>query len=184
MVFAKRDDVIEKLAAGAADPAFRHPVLSRCSDVPTKNPKVGDKGGSISVGSSIGRSGGVPSGYINRGSAHYHAKLRFFCRHSIRCWRLIGCALGGTAFVVMMQTAHFTKFHHSTLCWRLYSSGLRCVFVERQVSSPLMVISAVRHECPMQRAFAEYDDMIQALAPNGPDEPFDVGPLPRGSRRR
>ena len=94
------------------------------------------------------------------------------------------CVLGGAAFVVMMQTAHFTKFHHSTLCWRLYSSGLRCVFVERQVSSPPMVISAVRRECPMQRAFAEYDDMIQALAANGPDEPFDVGPLPRGSRRR
>ena len=42
-----------------------------------------------------------------------------------------------------------------------------------------MVISAVRRECPMQRAFAEYDDMIQALAANGPNEPFDVGPLPR-----
>jgi hypothetical protein len=36
----------------------------------------------------------------------------------------------------------------------------------------------------MQRAFAEDDDMIQALAANGPDEPFDVGPLPRRSRRR
>ena len=38
--------------------------------------------------------------------------LRSFCRHSIRCWRLIGCVLGGAAFVVMMQTAHFTKLHH------------------------------------------------------------------------
>ncbi len=36
---------------------------------------------------------------------------------------------GGAAFVVMLQTAHFTNLHHSTLCWRLYSSGLRCVFV-------------------------------------------------------
>jgi hypothetical protein len=25
--------------------------------------------------------------------------------------------------------------------------------------------------------------MIQAFAANGPDEPFDVGPLPRRSRR-
>ena len=97
---------------------------------------------------------------------------------------LIECVLGDAALVVMMQTAHFTNLDHSTLCWRLYSSGLRCVFVERQVSSPPMVISAVRRECPMQRAFAEYDDMIQALAANGPDEPFDVGPLPRRSRRR
>jgi hypothetical protein len=47
-----------------------------------------------------------------------------------------------------------------------------------------MVISAVRRECSMQREFAEYDDMIQALAANGPDEPFDVGPVPRRSWRR
>ena len=127
----------------------------------------------------------MPSGYINRGvgalpreaAVLLQALDPVLASHRMR-------VLGGAAFVVMMQTAHFTKFHHSTLCWRLYSSGLRCVFVERQVSSPPMVISAVRHECPMQRAFAEYDDMIQALAPNGPDEPFDVGPLPRGSRRR
>jgi hypothetical protein len=33
---------------------------------------------------------------------------------------------GGAAFLVMMQTAHFTKLHHSTLRWTLYSSGLRC----------------------------------------------------------
>jgi hypothetical protein len=52
---------------------------------------------------------------------------------------LIECVLGDAAFVVMMQTAHFTNLDHSTLCWWLYSSGLRCVFVERQVSSPPMV---------------------------------------------
>ena len=32
MVFAQRDDVIEKLPAGATDPAFRDPVLLGCSD--------------------------------------------------------------------------------------------------------------------------------------------------------
>jgi len=41
--------------------------ISAVSIVPTKNPKVRDKGGSIPVGSSIERSGEVPSGYINRG---------------------------------------------------------------------------------------------------------------------
>ena len=99
-------------------------------------------------------------------------------------WRLIGCVLRGAAFVVMMQTAHFTNLYHGTLRGGLYSSGLWCVFAERQVSSPPTVISAVRCECPMQRAFAEYDDMIPALAANGPDAPFDVGPLPSSSRCR
>jgi hypothetical protein len=68
--------------------------------------------------------------------------------------------LGDAAFVVMMQTAHFTKLHYSTLCWRLYSSRLRCVFAERQVSSPPMVIAQYA-VVSMQRAFAEYDDMIR-----------------------
>jgi hypothetical protein len=54
----------------------------------------------------------------------------------MRCWRLIGCVLRGAAFVVVMQTAHFTNLDHGALCWRLYSSGLRRVFAERQVSSP------------------------------------------------
>ena len=127
----------------------------------------------------------MPSGYINRGvgalpreaAVLLQALDPVLASHRMR-------VLGSAAFVVMMQTAHFTMLHHSTLCWRLYSSRLRCVFVERQVSSPPMVISAVRRECPMQRAFAEYDDMIEALAANGPNEPFDVGPLPRRSRRR
>src|SRR5512147_1137276 len=47
-----------------------------------------------------------------------------------------------------------------------------------------MVIGSVRRERAMQRAFAEDEDMIQTLAANGPNEPFDVGPLPRRSRCR
>ena len=111
--------------------------------------------GSTSVGSSIERTA-QSAEWVHRSRCKRTTtrSLRIFCRHSTRCWRLIGGVLGGAAFVVMMQTAHFTNLHHSTLGWRLYSSGLRCVFAERQVSSPPMVISAVRGECPMQRAFA------------------------------
>src|SRR5262249_50296905 len=117
-------------------------------------------------------------------SAHYYAKPADVLRALDPVLASHDCVLGGAAFAVTMQTAHFTNLDHRTLCWRLYSSRLRCVFAQRQVSSPPMVISAVRRECSMQRVFAEYDDMIQALAANGPDEPFDVGPLPRRSRRR
>jgi hypothetical protein len=46
-----------------------------------------------------------------------------------------------------------------------------------------MVIGSVRRERTMQRAFAQHDDMIQALAANGPNESFDVGSLPRRSWR-
>jgi len=37
-------------------------------------------------------------------------------------------------------------------------------------------------ERTIRGTFAEDDDMIQTLAANEPNEPFDIGPLPRGSR--
>lgn len=47
-----------------------------------------------------------------------------------------------------------------------------------------MVVSKIARERSMQRAFAEGDDMIQTLAANRPNQPFDICPLPRRSRRR
>ena len=91
--------------------------------------------------------------------------------------------LGGPAFVMMVQATHFANLDYLTFGGRLYTSGLRSVLAERQVSSPLMVISTIRRERTMQRALAEDDDGVQTLAANGPNEPFDVGSLPRRSRR-
>ena len=92
---------------------------------------------------------------------------------------------GGPAFVVMMQATDFANFDHRHLRREFVSpSALRCVFGERQVSSPVMVISKIGRERTMQRAFAEDDDMIQTLATNGPNQPFDIGALPWRSRRR
>jgi hypothetical protein len=45
----------------------RAPIFGHRPTVPTKNPKLRDKGGSISVGSSIERSGGSAEWYIGRG---------------------------------------------------------------------------------------------------------------------
>jgi hypothetical protein len=50
-------------------------------------------------------------------------------------------------------------------------------------SGPVIVC----HECfqlPIQRRFAENDQMIEALPPDGADDTLDVSSLPRGSRRR
>src|SRR5947209_713904 len=49
--------------------------------------------------------------------------------------------------------------------------------------APLMVIGNVRSESTMQRALSEDDDVIQTLAANRSNEPFNVGPMPRRSRR-
>ena len=92
--------------------------------------------------------------------------------------------LGSPAFVMMVKTTDFADLDHLAFCGSLHSSGLRGVFAERQVSAPVMVIGSVRRQRAMQRAFAEDDDVIRTLAANGPNEPFDVGPLPRRSRGR
>jgi hypothetical protein len=86
---------------------------------------------------------------------------------------------GGLTFVVMMQASHFREFDHTSFCGPLYPSGLGRVFAERQVSSPLVTISAVRRQRAAERAFAENDDLVQALAANRANDSFHVGSLPR-----
>src|SRR3954453_7394918 len=48
-----------------------------------------------------------------------------------------------TAFIMMMQTTNLVEFKYLTFPFRLRTTAIRCVFVERQVSSPAMVIAAV-----------------------------------------
>jgi len=47
-----------------------------------------------------------------------------------------------------------------------------------------MVIICIRRKVLAQGSLAEYDHMIQALAADRADQPFDVSPLPRRPRRR
>jgi hypothetical protein len=82
---------------------------------------------------------------------------------------------------MMVQAAHFTNLDYFAFGGRLHPSESRGVLGERQMSSPVMVISKIGRECSMQRAFTEDDDMIQAFAANRPDQPFDV-PLCYGDR--
>ena len=78
---------------------------------------------------------------------------------------------------MMVQAAHFTNLDYFAFGGRLHRSESRGVLGERQMSSPLMVISKIGRERSMQRAFAEDDDMIQAFAANRPNQPFDIRPL-------
>ena len=47
---------------------------------------------------------------------------------------------GGAAFVVMMQPTDFPNLNDTTFVGSLCPSALRCVFAERQMSAPAMVI--------------------------------------------
>jgi hypothetical protein len=85
---------------------------------------------------------------------------------------------------MMRQTGDFRHLNDFALRNRLYSSCFWGVFAQRQMSSPTMVISAISRERATQRAFVEYNIMVQALAPNGANEPLHISPLPRTPGRR
>ena len=62
--------------------------------------------------------------------------------------------------------------------------GVGRILVERQVSARLVVVRKVASQGTTQVLFAEDDDVIQALAPDGADEPLREGVLPWAVRRR
>jgi hypothetical protein len=109
--------------------------------------------------------------------------LRIFCRHSIRCWRV----MDGVRRPGVRNDGVDHRLRESRPPYLLQKT----VFVAI-AGRPCRATGEfstygnkpVRRERTMQRAFAEYDDIIQTLAANGPDEPFDIGPLPRRSRRQ
>lgn len=54
----------------------------------------------------------------------------------------------------------------------------RRVLVQRKVSSHAVVVIRIELENSAQVAFAEHDDMVEALAANRADEAFDISVLP------
>src|SRR6476659_5743312 len=83
---------------------------------------------------------------------------------------------------MMMETTDFTNLDHRTFGAGLCPSELRGVFAQGQMSAPAMVIGNIRCESTTERALSEHDHVIETLAANGPNEPFDIGPLPGRAR--
>src|SRR4051812_24649858 len=88
------------------------------------------------------------------------------------------------ALVMVMQTSNFRQLSHRTICPRLPASNVGCVFVERQVSSPTMVITAITGQRTDERMRIECNNVIQTLTPNRADNTFHVSSQPRRPWRR
>ena len=58
------------------------------------------------------------------------------------------------------------------------------ILVEREVSTRPVIVREVASQGAAQVPFAKDEDVIQALAPDGADEPLREGVLPRAVRRR
>ena len=65
---------------------------------------------------------------------------------------------------MMVQTADFGHLNDFASSRRLYPSRLRSILPQRQMSSPVMVIGAIRRKRATERSFAEDDDVVQTLA--------------------
>jgi hypothetical protein len=85
---------------------------------------------------------------------------------------------------VVMQTADVWDWDDRAAGWRLGRPRDGSIFVEREVSAPVVVVVEVALEVAAQRAFVPHDDVIEALAPEGANHAFNERILPGRTRRR
>ena len=84
----------------------------------------------------------------------------------------------------MMESAHLGKGNDRSLLRSLDRAMVRVVLVQGQVrSAPVIsapvILGEISFEQAVQVSLVEHDDVIQAFAPDGTNEPFDVRRLPR-----
>jgi len=90
---------------------------------------------------------------------------------------------GCPALVPVVETANFGQFHDCTHGGRLDRSWLGRVFAQRQMRSRFVVVGEEGSKNPMQMAFPEHDDVVEAFAANRADEAFSIRILPGRARR-
>ena len=78
----------------------------------------------------------------------------------------------------MVQATNFWNLDHRTEPGRLGRSADRCIFFERQMRAARFVVFEIVLQDSAQPGRMEDNDMIQAFAPDGPDQAFRVGVLP------
>src|SRR4051812_6514436 len=84
----------------------------------------------------------------------------------------------------MMEAADLCKRDHRTDSDRLYGSRRRCVFLQRQMRPGAVIVGHVVGKHAPEMRLIQNDHMIEALAPDGSDQAFDISILPgaRGAR--
>lgn len=91
--------------------------------------------------------------------------------------------LGGPPLVTMMESADLRNRNDRPLFGRPDGPSLRRVLLQSQVCPGSMIVIEEISKVPVKAAFVEYDDVVQALAANGSDDPLDISTLPRRAWR-
>ena len=84
----------------------------------------------------------------------------------------------------MVEATDFANLNNPAEFWLLDWPTMGRILVERQVSARPVVVPEVASQGTAEVLFAEDDDVIQTLAPDGADEALGEGVLPRAVRRR
>src|SRR5713101_3426549 len=83
-----------------------------------------------------------------------------------------------------MQTADVWDLNDRAADRRLRPPRYGSILVQREMSSPLVIVGEVALQVAAQRALVPHDDVIEALAPEGADHAFHERILPGTTRRR
>ena len=88
---------------------------------------------------------------------------------------------GGAAFVVMVETADLRHLDHSSAIDGVDLTRLWAVHLQGAMNPPPMTIGEAISEDPLEMPLVDHHHMVQAVSADAPDQPFDVGILPRAS---
>ena len=83
--------------------------------------------------------------------------------------------------IMMMQPTYFWHFPDQSNLRLFNSPQLWTIHGLRPAREPVMIIAEVCGQEPPQMSLVQDGQVIQAFAANTPDEPLDVGVLPRTS---
>ncbi len=84
----------------------------------------------------------------------------------------------------MVQATNFGNLHDRAHLGPRNGPDIRCILVEREVSSCAVIVDEVARQDAAQVPLAENEHMVQTLAPDRADEPFHAGILSRAVRGR
>jgi hypothetical protein len=90
---------------------------------------------------------------------------------------------GRSAFVPVMQPAHFGDGDDAATVEGLYTAWIRRILVQREMRASAVIITDERLKMPAQAGLVEHNKVIKAFATYCADHSFDIGALPWRARR-
>jgi hypothetical protein len=79
------------------------------------------------------------------------------------------------AYVAVVQPTDFRKLHDSASRRKVDGPDVGCVLGEREMRASFVIVAEVAGQDAAQVSFPEHENMIQALASDGANEPLGEG---------